>query len=112
MPALLTVRHGAALMLAEDVGPDQGGGNPPTNRASRRHPDQDLITVPMAARRIGLHPDTLYRLCRNGEFPPAVHIGSRWKVSVPGSKGTCMGVTHDPRTRRRQGAHPVDRPTA
>jgi excisionase family DNA binding protein len=45
--------------------------------------DVDLITVPEAAKRIGLHADTLYRLCRAGQFPPAVQIGSRWRVSVP-----------------------------
>jgi len=43
----------------------------------------DLITVPEAARRVGMHADTLYRLARNGEFEPAIQIGSRWKVSVP-----------------------------
>jgi excisionase family DNA binding protein len=45
--------------------------------------DPDLITIPEAAKRIGLHADTLYRLCRAGQFPPAVQIGSRWRVSVP-----------------------------
>ncbi len=43
----------------------------------------DLISVPEAARRIGLHADTLYRLCRTGRFSPAIQIGSRWWVSVP-----------------------------
>lgn len=43
----------------------------------------DLISVPDAAGRIGLHPDTLYRLCRTGQFPPAIQIGARWRVSVP-----------------------------
>ncbi len=43
----------------------------------------DLISIPDAAGRIGLHPDTLYRLCRTGQFPPAIKIGSRWRVSVP-----------------------------
>ena len=43
----------------------------------------DLITVPEAARMIGLHTDTLYRLCRTGQFDPAIQIGSRWRVSVP-----------------------------
>jgi excisionase family DNA binding protein len=43
----------------------------------------DLISIPEAARRVGLHPDTLYRLCRTGRFPPAIQIGSRWRVSVP-----------------------------
>ena len=43
----------------------------------------DLISIPEAARRVGLHADTLYRLCRTGRFPPALQIGSRWRVSVP-----------------------------
>ena len=43
----------------------------------------DLISIPDAAGRIGLHADTLYRLCRTGKFPPAIQIGSRWRVSVP-----------------------------
>ena len=55
--------------------------------AIKRLPDQlvvpDLISVPDTARRIGLHADTLYRLCRTGQFSPAIHIGGRWRVSVP-----------------------------
>ena len=51
------------------------------------HQDQaamaDLISIPEAARRVGLHADTLYRLCRTGRFPPALQIGARWRVSVP-----------------------------
>jgi excisionase family DNA binding protein len=43
----------------------------------------DLISIPETARRIGLHADTLYRLCRTGHFPPAIQIGGRWRVSVP-----------------------------
>jgi predicted DNA-binding transcriptional regulator AlpA len=43
----------------------------------------DLITVPEAALMIGLHTDTLYRLCRTGQFDPAIQIGARWRVSVP-----------------------------
>ena len=43
----------------------------------------DLISIPDAAHRLGLHPDTLYRLCRTGQFPPAIQIGARWRVSVP-----------------------------
>jgi predicted DNA-binding transcriptional regulator AlpA len=29
----------------------------------------DLISIPEAARRVGVHSDTLYRLCRTGQFP-------------------------------------------
>jgi len=43
----------------------------------------DLISIPQAAERLGLHPDTLYRLARTGQFPPAVQIGARRLVSVP-----------------------------
>jgi len=43
----------------------------------------DLISIRQAAERLGLHPDTLYRLARTGHFPPAVQIGARWVVSVP-----------------------------
>jgi predicted DNA-binding transcriptional regulator AlpA len=46
-------------------------------------PAPDLISIPETARRIGLHADTLYRLCRMGQFSPAIHIGGRWRVSVP-----------------------------
>lgn len=61
----------------------------PRNRAERRGTstveelEPDLITIPVAARRIKTHPDTLYRLARSGQFPPALQIGSRWWVSVP-----------------------------
>jgi excisionase family DNA binding protein len=43
----------------------------------------DLISIAEAARRLGFHRDTLYRLARTGQFPPAVRLGSRWLVSVP-----------------------------
>jgi len=43
----------------------------------------DLISIRHAAERLGLHPDTLYRLDRTGRFPPAVQIGAKWVVSVP-----------------------------
>jgi predicted DNA-binding transcriptional regulator AlpA len=42
----------------------------------------DLISIPEAARRVGLHPDTLYRLCRSGRFPPAIQIGSRFSAAA------------------------------
>ena len=59
---------------------------PSTTTAQRQHrktEDADLISVPAAASRLGMHKDTLYRLCRAGQFPPALPIGSRWVVSVP-----------------------------
>jgi excisionase family DNA binding protein len=56
----------------------------------------DLISIPAAARRIGLHADTLYRLCRSGQFPPAFQIGSRWRVSVPRLERYLHGDVVDP----------------
>lgn len=53
------------------------------NRAQRRHPDDDLLSMTEAARRLGVHVDSLYRWARAGHFPPAVRLGSRWVVSVP-----------------------------
>lgn len=43
----------------------------------------DLLAVPAAAKRLGIHPDSLYRLIRAGQFPPAVIIGHSIRVSVP-----------------------------
>ncbi len=52
-------------------------------QADEREIAADLISIPDAARRVGVHPDTLYRLARTGQFPPALSIGSSWRVSVP-----------------------------
>lgn len=45
--------------------------------------DRDLLTVPEVAPTVGVHPETLYRLIRADQFPPAVHIGSRVLISRP-----------------------------
>ena len=44
---------------------------------------RDLETIPPVARRLGMHPDTLYRLCKAGKFEPAVRIGGQWRISIP-----------------------------
>jgi predicted DNA-binding transcriptional regulator AlpA len=46
-------------------------------------PVDDIISIPEAARRIGVCAESLYRLSRAGKFPPAIRIGSRVIVSVP-----------------------------
>ena len=43
----------------------------------------DLISIPIAASRIGLSAETVYRLARAGQFEPAIRVGARWLVSVP-----------------------------
>ena len=47
--------------------------------------EPDLLSIPEAARRLQVHPDTLYRWARSGQFEPAIRIGHgrRWMVSVP-----------------------------
>lgn len=69
---------------AAKSGGARSGRRPPITVVGGERTDAaDLISVPDCARRIGLHPHTLYRLCRTGEFPPAVQIGAKWVVSVP-----------------------------
>ncbi len=67
----------------------------------------DLISIPEAARRVGLHADTLYRLCRTGQFPPALQIGARWRVSVPRLERYLHADARD--TSRHHGPLEVDR---
>ena len=57
----------------------------------------DLLTVTDAARRVGIHPDSLYRLIRAGKFPPAVKIGGSWRVSVPKLERFLHGDANEPR---------------
>ncbi len=59
------------------------GGGARATEGNESMPDADLISIPDAARWVGVHVDTLYRLCRMGRFPPAIQVGSRWRVSVP-----------------------------
>ena len=59
------------------------GGSPETDGRVPQREAADLITLPQAAKRLGLHRDTLYRLARSGQFPPAIQIGSTWRVSIP-----------------------------
>ena len=76
--AVSTMRIEGILMLIDF--PNRGS-HPDDGPDGQARPD--LITVPEAARMIGLHTDTLYRLCRTGQFDPAIQIGARWRVSVP-----------------------------
>ena len=76
--AVSTMRIEGILMLIDF--PNRGS-HPDDGPDGQARPD--LITVPEAAKMIGLHTDTLYRLCRTGQFDPAIQIGARWRVSVP-----------------------------
>jgi len=54
--------------------------------SARNHREEvtvDLISIPIAASRIGLSAETVYRLARAGQFEPAIRVGARWLVSVP-----------------------------
>ena len=52
-------------------------------RSDRVQVGVDLISIPVAASRIGLSAETVYRLARAGQFEPAIRVGARWLVSVP-----------------------------
>ena len=73
----------ATLRLGREAGIFGGRGVSIVDQVKKPPPAPDLISIPEAARRVGLHADTLYRLCRAGQFPPAIQIGARWRVSVP-----------------------------
>ncbi len=48
----------------------------------------DLLTIPETARRIGLHADTLYRLCRTGQIPRQSRSAGGRGSRCPGLLGT------------------------
>ena len=52
-------------------------------KADSANEGRDLLSVPEVAPQLDMHADTLYRLCRTGQFPPAIQIGSRWFISRP-----------------------------
>jgi excisionase family DNA binding protein len=45
----------------------------------------DLLTLPGAAKRLGIHRVTALRMAESGRFPgdAAVKVGRKWLVSVP-----------------------------
>lgn len=44
-------------------------------------PQPELIPLPEAAKRLGIHPGTGYRLAREGKFPvPVLTVGSIYRV--------------------------------
>jgi excisionase family DNA binding protein len=46
--------------------------------------ESDLLTVPEAAHLLGISPETLYRMIRRGDFPPAIKIGKTLvRLSAP-----------------------------
>jgi predicted DNA-binding transcriptional regulator AlpA len=49
------------------------------NSVSER--DQDFVTVPEAAKRLGRSKLSLYQACGRGEVPGAFKIGAKWLVN-------------------------------
>jgi predicted DNA-binding transcriptional regulator AlpA len=45
------------------------------------HRDQEFVTVPEAARRLGRSKLSLYQACGRGEVPGAFKIGAKWLVN-------------------------------
>jgi len=70
----------------QNVVSDQRGHvarDPATRHEHSESPPDDLLKVPEAAKRLGVNPETLYRLIKAGNFPPAIRIGASIRVSVP-----------------------------
>lgn len=44
--------------------------------------DPYVVSVPEAARLLGISKDLAYDLARRGELPGAFHLGRRWRVSL------------------------------
>jgi excisionase family DNA binding protein len=69
----------------------------------------DLITLPEAARRLGIGIDTAKRLVREGQFPggAALRVGRQVRVSVPRLEHWLHGETFSGRsmTGGRPGGH-------
>lgn len=42
----------------------------------------DLLTIPQAAARLGVSPDTAYAMARDGELPGAFRVRGQWRVSA------------------------------
>lgn len=46
------------------------------------HEEITLLTIQEAARFLSLHPNTVWRMCKNGKIPGAFQIGGngRWRI--------------------------------
>jgi excisionase family DNA binding protein len=44
--------------------------------------DPNVLSVPQAAKRLGISKDLAYELARRGELPGAFRLGRRWLVSA------------------------------
>ena len=62
--------------------PEEPGEDGRRGRQARYGHDPNVITVPQAARLLGISPDLAYSLARRGELPGAFQFGRRWVVSL------------------------------
>lgn len=54
--------------------------------------DRRLLTTSDAASRLGVHPKTLERWCRDGRAPGAVKIGRGWRLPAGALAGIAQAV--------------------
>lgn len=57
-----------------------------------RLPDPDIVTLEEAAPLIHVGRTTAFQLAKRGEFPGAMKIGGRWKVSLPKLRRIVHGI--------------------
>jgi len=57
--------------------------------------DPDVISVPEAAKLLGISKDLGYDLARRGELPGAIQLGRRWRVSVIRLRAAVHGSTNE-----------------
>lgn len=68
---------------AQDTGSDRAAGLPIKRWLQERTgSDPYVVSVPEAARLLGISKDLAYDLARRGKLPGAFQLGRRWRVSL------------------------------
>ncbi len=62
--------------------PEGPGKDGRRGQQTRHGGDPNVLTVPEAARELGISKDLAYSLARRGELPGAIQLGRRWVVSL------------------------------
>ena len=62
--------------------PEEPGNDCRRGQQPEHGHDPNVVTVPEAARELGISKDLAYSLARRGELPGAIQLGRRWVVSL------------------------------
>jgi excisionase family DNA binding protein len=85
----LVDEHGRVLLMGHDLGAKR-------SERSLAGGDPYVVSVPEAARVLGISKDLAYDLARRGELPGAFHLGRRWRVSLVKLRAAVHGTEHGP----------------